>query len=48
VSGAVNQPLAAPTMAIRGRTVTLAMTGMASSGTMLMPTLLYCSIARNP
>ncbi len=42
VSGAVNQPLAAPTMAIRGRTVTLAMTGMASSGTMLMPTLLYC------
>lgn len=41
VSGAVDQPLATPTMAVRARTVRLALDGMARSGTLLLPTLVY-------
>lgn len=42
VTGRVDQPLAAPTMAVRARTVRLAVTGTARSGMLLMPALLYC------
>ena len=41
VAGAVDQPLAAPTMAVRARTVRLALDGMARSGTLLLPALVY-------
>ena len=41
VSGAVDTPLASPTMACRPRTLRLEMTGEASSGTLLLPTLVY-------
>ena len=41
VTGAVNHPLAAPTLAVQGRTVTLSLDGMAASGTLVLPTLLY-------
>jgi hypothetical protein len=41
VSGAIDQPLAAPTMAWRCRTLRLAVTGQARTGTLLLPTLIY-------
>lgn len=41
VNGAIDQPLAAPTMAIHARTVRLEMTGSARSGTLLLPTIIY-------
>lgn len=43
VTGAVNQPLASPTLARRARTLRLAVTGEARSGTLLLPTLIYTS-----
>lgn len=43
VEGAVNHPLATPTMARRGRTLRLAVSGTARSGTLMLPTLLYTS-----
>lgn len=41
VNGAVDQPLATPAVAVPARTVTLAMDGTASSGTLLLPTVIY-------
>ena len=41
VDGAIDQPLAAYTMALPARTVRLEMTGRATAGTLLLPTLLY-------
>lgn len=41
VSGMIDQPLAAPAMAVRARTVGLAVDGTASSGTLLLPVVLY-------
>ena len=41
VEGSVDQPLATPVMAVRSRTVRLALDGMARSGTLLLPTLVY-------
>ena len=41
VNGAVNQPLASPTITVPARTMTLHMSGTASSGTLLMPFLAY-------
>lgn len=41
VEGRVEQPLAAPTLAIQARTVRLAVEGDALTGTLLLPTLLY-------
>lgn len=41
VEGTVDQPLATPAVAVRARTVRLAVDGMAMSGTLLLPTLLY-------
>ena len=41
VAGAVSQPLATPTMARQARSLRLAMTGTASTGTLLLPTLIY-------
>ena len=41
VNGAVDQPLATPAVAVPTRTVTFAMDGTASSGTLLLPTLIY-------
>jgi hypothetical protein len=41
VQGAVNQPLATPTMAIHARTLTLALDGNARTGTFLMPSLIF-------
>ena len=41
VNGAVVQQLATPAVAVKSRTVTLAMDGTASSGTLLLPTVIY-------
>ena len=41
VAGAVHQPLAAPTPAWRVRSVRLAVTGEAQTGTLLLPSLIY-------
>lgn len=41
VHGAINQPLASPTMAIHARTLTLALDGTARNGTLLMPSLIF-------
>ena len=41
VAGAVDQPLATPTMAVRSRTLRLSLDGEARSGTLLLPTLVY-------
>jgi hypothetical protein len=41
VNGLVNQPLASPTITVPARTMTLHMSGTASSGTLLMPFLAY-------
>ena len=41
VTGAVDQPLATPTMAVRARTVRLMLDGVARSGTLVLPALLY-------
>jgi len=41
VNGAIDQPLAAPTVAVQPRTVRFSLTGTASSGTLLLPSLLY-------
>ena len=41
VTSAVNQPLATPAVSVRSRTVRLQVDGMAASGTLLLPTLLY-------
>jgi hypothetical protein len=41
VEGNVDQPLATPVMAVRSRTVMLTLDGMARSGTLLLPTLVY-------
>jgi hypothetical protein len=41
VVGRVEQPLAAPTLAIRARTLRLAIDGEALTGTLLLPTLIY-------
>ena len=41
VTGEACQPLATPVMGIRARTITLDVTGTASSGTLLMPVLVY-------
>ena len=43
VNGAVSQPLATPTMARQARSLVLAMTGEARTGTLLLPTLIYTS-----
>lgn len=43
VAGAINVPLASPTVAARARTVRLAVTGTAHSGTLLLATRIYCS-----
>ena len=41
VEGSVDQPLASPTVMIPARTITLQMTGTASTGTLLLPFLAY-------
>ena len=41
VTGVVEQPLASPMVAVRSRTVRLQLDGMAASGTLLLPTLLF-------
>lgn len=41
VEGRVEQPLASPTIAVQARTLRLAVTGEAQTGTLLLPTLLY-------
>ena len=41
VNGEVEHPLAAPTMAIRVRSVRLDLSGVAATGTLLLPTLVY-------
>ena len=41
VAGTIDQPLAAPVMAVRSRTVRLQIDGTAASGTLLLPTLLH-------
>ena len=41
VQGAIDQPMASPTMAIHARTLTLALNGTARTGTLLMPSLIY-------
>lgn len=46
VTGAVNQPLATPTMARQVRTLSLALAGTARTGTLLLPALFYTSINR--
>ena len=43
VQGAINKPLASPTMAIQARTLTLALDGTARTGTLLMPSLIFSS-----
>lgn len=43
ISGEASQPLATAPMAVRARTMTLAMTGQATPGTLLLPVLLYSS-----
>lgn len=41
VSGAINQPLAFVPMAVRARTLRLEVSGTATTGTLLQPTLIY-------
>ena len=41
VVGAVNQPLATPTMALHARSLTLSLDGDARTGTLLLPSLIY-------
>lgn len=41
VEGRAEQPLASPTMAVQSRTLRLAVTGEAQTGSLLLPTLLY-------
>ena len=41
VSGAVDQPLAAPTIMVPCRTLRLSLDGMARTGTLLLPSLIY-------
>ena len=41
VSGVVNQPLASPTIAVPSRTLKLSLMGMARSGTLVLPSLIY-------
>ncbi len=41
VDGAIDQPLAAPVIAVQARTVRLEMTGTATSGTLLLPPVIY-------
>ena len=41
VTGMVEQPLATPMVAVRSRTVRLQLDGVAATGTLLLPTLLY-------
>ena len=41
VVGAVNQPLATPTMALHARSLTLSLDGEARTGTLLLPSLIY-------
>jgi hypothetical protein len=43
VQGAIDQPLASPTMAIHARTLTLMLDGTARTGTLLLPTIVYYS-----
>ena len=43
VQGAIDQPLASPTMAIHARTLTLTLDGTARTGTLLLPSLVYYS-----
>ena len=43
VQGAINKPLASPTMAIHARTLTIALDGTARTGTLLMPSLIFSS-----
>jgi len=45
VAGAIDQPLATAPMALRMRTLRLQLTGTASSGTLLLPTLLFLNHA---
>lgn len=47
VQGAIDHPLAAPTMAIQARTLTLAIQGRARTGSLLLPTLIDCSYGFN-
>lgn len=41
VQGAINQPLATPTMAIHARTLTLVLDGTARTGTLFMPSFIF-------
>ena len=41
VDGDVEQPLAAPTMAVRARTLRLHLSGTAATGTLILPALIY-------
>lgn len=43
INGNVDQPLAAPTMAVRARTMSLALDGEAMTGTLVLPTIIYWS-----
>ena len=43
INGPVDQPLATPTMAVRGRTMRLTLDGEAMSGTLVLPALIYWS-----
>ena len=50
VDGAIDQPLAAPTMAVQGRTMRLLLDGEAMTGTLMLPSILYWSktVKRHP
>ena len=41
VQGAIDHPLASPTMSVHARTLALALEGQALTGTMILPTLIY-------
>ena len=43
VHGAIDQPLASPTMSIHARTLTFSLDGTARTGTLLLPTIVYYS-----
>lgn len=43
VHGAIDQPLASPTMSIHARTLTFTLDGTALTGTLLLPTIVYYS-----
>ena len=43
VHGAIEQPLASPTMSIHARTLTFSLDGTARTGTLLLPTIVYYS-----